>query len=55
MEGSLGVVESIVPGGVVVKLDSEPATTFRMNPMGGFAKPSWDIVRFFQFNEIKTA
>lgn len=53
--GFEGIVDSVTQSGVVVILDNDPATQFRMYNFGGFEKPHPNRIprRFFQFNAIE--
>ena len=53
--GLEGTVDSMTFAGVVVILDDDPATKFRMYMLTGFDKhnPGTIIRRFFMLNDIK--
>ena len=54
VSGFEGTVDQVTELGVVIILDSDPATMFRIAPNDRFEKLDRPIVRrFFQFNEIE--
>jgi len=53
LRGLEGVVVQSIGGGVVVKLDGDPARRFRVSQAGGFATPSRHPLRFFRVTEVE--